>query len=1015
MRIDGNGIGDIAKLSIGVESKSSKTVDDSASNVGAAKKPEGMVSSYGIQATTVEKALVSLESELDKIKQEAGQMDLDTIMHQMAVLSNALSGEDYQKLQEEGYSLNDTDVATIVTVMDKIKAELAKSGMDIRVFGDDLSMEQMEAITGSAASARQMAADLTDCQEGAITYLVGNELEPTIENLYWAQHSGSQQKPVDQELLEDEGFRDQVAQVIAQAGLPVDDTTMGYGALLLANGIPLTPENIRYVDGLQNLRLPQPESQVEAAISRSVAEGKDPQEAYLMEGYSAAERAVAAMEVIAGADEETVAEVVESQEPLTIANLARAKEGSLQSDKDGNHVSEKAEGDGKDSAVTDRRLQLLLAQRQLAEVRLAMTAQANYRLIGKGVALETIELEQLVEELKSQEQNYYKQLLEQSGGVPDQEAVDSLQQTMETTESLKELPAYVLGRYELPQMTLENLYTEGVSVKDSLDQAHKAYETMMTVPRSDLGDSIQKAFGNVDEILADLELEPSPANQRAVRILAYNQTEINAENISKIKAADEKVQNLFQNLKPAVAVEMIREGIHPLNMDISTLNQKAEEILAQQDPGGEESYSRYLWDMEHSRQITPEEKESCIGIYRLLRQIEKTDGAVIGAVISQGGELSLRNLLSAMRSRKAKGFDVTVDQDFGASSEVSRSGSTIDQQINAAYQTDCAKEAAKLLTPEGVRTCMEDSQWEDMTPEQLLWQLKQQGDIRPEEEVKDGWENQELEFFSSGSMTEERALKLLSQYEMPVDAYHLVAAERLLNNRNTVFRRLFDPRNREQNIDFQKVKEDILERFGEAVKTPEDMAKAQKELADTAEHVMEGMLNEEHITSQEVRDIKIMRTQIEMTGIMAREENYAIPVLIGDEMTNVQLKIVRGHEKRGMVDILFETENSGKLSAHFQASEQRIEGLVMSDQPQLLEQLKSQEQQLASRMRLEEQQEVEFRFLLNGGMDLSEIVQAGSDRDSSGQDGAYAVQTKQLYGIARSFLETVKQEVSHES
>lgn len=44
---------------------------------------------------------------------------------------------------------------TIVTETDKIKAQLAKAGVDISFFGDDLTMEQLEAITGSVELATQ--------------------------------------------------------------------------------------------------------------------------------------------------------------------------------------------------------------------------------------------------------------------------------------------------------------------------------------------------------------------------------------------------------------------------------------------------------------------------------------------------------------------------------------------------------------------------------------------------------------------------------------------------------------------------------------------------------------------------------------------------------------------------------------------------------------------------------------------------------------------------------------------
>ena len=105
--------------------------------------------------------------------------------------------------------MNDTEVDTIVTVVDKIKVELAKAGMDISVFGDTLDAEQIEKIAAGAGEARQLeiamaqadlpltqenladcqdameqAADLAICNDEAVKYMLDNELPPTVENLY---------------------------------------------------------------------------------------------------------------------------------------------------------------------------------------------------------------------------------------------------------------------------------------------------------------------------------------------------------------------------------------------------------------------------------------------------------------------------------------------------------------------------------------------------------------------------------------------------------------------------------------------------------------------------------------------------------------------------------------------------------------------------------------------------------------------------------------------------------------
>lgn len=1012
MRIDYTGRNEIITSNTGIKAKGPNTVEAGSTAQTSGKeeghnKTGGASCGCGVMAATVDKALFSLESELEKLKQDASSIDLDLIKTQMAVLSNTLTGEDAKHLHEEGYSLNDAQAETIVTVMDKIKMELAKSGMDISVFGDDLSMDQLEAMTGNAASAAQMASDLRQCSEGDIAYLTEHELEPTIENLYWAQHSGSSCKSGDTSMLEDANLKSQVEQIIQQAGLLVNETTLGYGELLLGNQIPLTPENIRYVDKLANLKLPLEAAEIEQAISQAVSEGRAPGEAYMMEGFSLGERAQEAYQVVQQADDETLEDVVSSGEPVTIEALSNAqKRRDALADNGTKNEKKAVPSEHVAPEVGDSRL--VAARRQLEEIRLMMTSQANYRLLKKGISIETRDLEQLVEDLKELENDYYTALLKEQGVEPTPENTALFRETSEKTEALKWFPSYLIGKYLTDTPTISGMYENGSNLKASLDQANQAYETMMTVPRGDLGDSIQKAFGNVDDILKDLALEPTAANQRAVRILGYNQMEITPEHIAEVKAADEKMQNLFQNMKPGVVMEMIREGINPLETDLNTLNQKAEEIGARLDSGQEEKYSRYLWKLEQNKEISQEEKESYIGIYRLLRQIEKTDGAVIGAVVNQGGELSLKNLLTAIRSKKSKGMNVSVDDEFGAAKEVYRKDLSISQQIEASYQTDCGKEAYKMLEPEYVESSVSTGDWQDMTPEELLWMMKGQQQARPEADELSY--SRELELFEANQKAEQAVLQILKDYNQPVDTWHILAAGQFIHNRNSVFRKLFDNEQMKHSPDLQAAKEKLLEEFAEAVKTPEDMAKAQMALAETAEHVMEGMINETEISSLTVEELKIARTQIQLSSSMSKEENYAIPVLIADEMTNVQLKIVRGKKTRGMVDVLFETERMGKVAARFTVSEQRIEGFLASDREETVEQFRQQEDWLKEQMSQEEGQKLQFHYVKQENLDLSEFTKGQQNRtDGQQSPEEYQVQTKEFYNIAKLFMETVKQ------
>ena len=599
-------------------------------------------------------------------------------------------------------------------------------------------------------------------------------------------------------------------------------------------------------------------------------------------------------------------------------------------------------------------------------------------------------------------------------------------ETMGKTHELAGTPAYLLGNTRTDIDTINGMHQAGMSLKAELERAGEAYEALRTAPRADLGDSMKKAFRNVDDILEDLDLEVTEPNRRAVRILAYNRMEINPESISGIKAADQKVQNMFQNLSPSVVLEMIREGVNPLEMTVEQLNSKAAEIKNSMEGAEEDKFSKFLWKLEQHQEITLEERDSYIGIYRLLNQIDKTDGAVVGALVNQGAELTMKNLLTAVRTNRNSGIDVSVDETFGGTESAPTEELSISQQIESAYQTDCAKEAFGMVTPEGLQQAMANGTgktnrqaagsqqnmansagkpWAELTPEELLWQLKQ---APKDAETEEAYYREQMQEFAGAKEAEAQVLQMLTSHDMPVTAYNILAAKQMMEQRN-VFKNLFDPKNLGKEVDFEEVKAGILEEFGEAAKTPEDMAKAQKKLAEVAENVMKTMIQSKDVRSLDIRDMKIVKQQIALGTQMAKEEHYAIPVLVADELTNVQLKIVRGKEERGRVDIMFDSPALGKVAASFQIQPESVKGYIISDSPRTIEELKNREAELQERISPDAGDAWKVDMICSDNLKLSRFTfgekEAGQPEQ---QKEPSPVQTRALYGAAKAFLEEIK-------
>lgn len=946
----------------------------------------GVSASGTINMATYENPWKEEEDSVVEQVQKNEDVTADSRKNEMAVLSNTLSTEDLREMEKDGFSVNSTDTHTVVTVSDKIKAALAQAGVDISAYGGGLTREQLENITGSAAVASQIesvlkaydlpateaniggsiealerATAISGITDDMMSYLLKNNLEPTIQNIYKAQYSSTRdiQRSADNQYLSE--LEPQITQIIESFGMEADEETMANAKWLLQEQIPLTEEALGYLSELRELSGQIEDGSVDwdgmlDSIANTIREGKRPAEA-----------------------------------------------------------------------------SMIVARRQLEETRLTMTKEADATIEKLGVEMDYKSMEDTVENLKEQERQYYKELLGSVGIESSEQNVDVMEQTLSVFDELKSMPAYVLGQVN-QEDSIGEIHSAGTQMQQALARANESYETLMTAPRSDMGDSIQKAFRNVDEILRSMNLDTTVANQRAARILAYNGMDITESNIASVKALDEEMQRAFRNLNPAVTLEMIRKGENPLDMSMQQLNQVAEEIKLETGEDEQERFSRYLWKLEQNHAISEEERSSYIGIYRLIAQVEKTDGAALGFLYHQGADITMRNLLSAVRTGKKGGMDYSVTDEFdGVSAKAS--GVKIDEQITIGFQTNCVKDVMDQLSPEKLSQLGENG-WLDLTPEQFAEKLAQMQTSEVESQAEEQYVQEQLALYQQASEMSQEVYSYLEHFDMPNTMVNILAVGQMLRHPNQMMETLWR-NNRGNKTSVEKVeqlKQQVLEQFGEALKNPQELADAQETLADVAEHVMDTMIIEDpNVKTLDIRQMQLATAQFRLCAGKTKEESYMIPVQSGDSVTGVSLKIVRGEKKKGAVDILFESASLGKVAASFEANSHGISGMIAADDKQTAQRFRNHLDVLAEEIRkgadeteefvdiniayvsdlsLEHYEMMSIRRESVGGSTVATASTAATDhaRHTSEEmdDSSYTIQTSRLYHIAENFIQSIQ-------
>lgn len=199
----------------------------------------------------------------------------------------------------------------------------------------------------------------------------------------------------------------------------------------------------------------------------------------------------------------------------------------------------------------------------------------------------------------------------------------------------------------------------------------------------------------------------------------------------------------------------------------------------------------------------------------------------------------------------------------------------------------------------------QDSDWENMTPEEFKAALELAKEQADESGIDADYAKEQLAQLEQAANADESIYRILDKYDIPNTISNVLAMESMLNQRNQMFRKIFGSSMADHNgdnqvdaDDLEAIKQELLEEFGEAVSEPADMAAAQEKLGELAENVMKTMINSDHVTSLDVREMKMLSAQLSVNSILAKEEQYAVPVMVNDELMNVSVKIVRGVDKK---------------------------------------------------------------------------------------------------------------------
>nr|MBQ8253100.1 hypothetical protein [Lachnospiraceae bacterium] len=1019
-----------------------KTAETAAQNVGKSRSTKG-VSGVLFGKSQEQQAYGKQTKSAQEVKDQAGLLSGEDYKNYMAVMSSTMSGEDFSSMMEEGVKPGKTQVSDAVTIMDHIKTVMAKSGVVVSGFNGsgDIPMEKLEAMAGNAAYAQslagafqendvplteenvteamkqsELATEITGLSDSVKQYLIENESELSVNDIYKAKfsaESGSHTGKTGHYFTDDmngyfgkqaqgadyEELNAQIEKVIKEAGLSVNEETQSEAKWLLDKGMLLTGENLEKLHRMNKMEFPMTREDALSHIAQALREGKQAKDADLSRD-GIYKQAAQLRETVDGISDQALAQVVSSGEVLNIRNLAGAQR---EIDLAQAAYSGKAE-------VISNEAALLHAQRTLEEVRLQMTVSANVILLKSDYSIDTAELTKLVEQLKAAEQTMNRTQGLTAGDAQKQE---QFLDVMEKTTAIRQMPAAVIPKVmdAAEHLTLQRVYEEGRILESTYKKAGESYEALMTAPRADMGDRLKDAFSNIDDILQDLDFELTEDNRRSVRILAYNQMELTGENIIRVRATDADLKFLLDKMTPSATLQMIRDGINPLEETVSDLT----DYFTKQDnelTDRVETFSRFLYEMEHSGQISAEERDTYMGIYRLIRQIEKGDGKAIGAIVNSGQELTFANLLSAVRTGQKHGIDQVVDDNFGLLENAEAKGTRISDQINRYYET----KATGLLEMMSPVVMSQNHVTMDTTWEELM-ELSQTQDAP--EQLQRAYLEEQLQLLRQDISAEDPVVEMLLANRQAITPDNLHGGEKLLGRRGEMFRKIKEFAEKQESADADIT--EALNRMTEHFTTATDAQDAYEEVQQSVNDRLEEMMLSGDMGYLDIRALSSLSKQLSLAGNLAKEENYELPAVIDGQLTSVNVRFRHDAEnsaERGSVSIFAELAGGEKITAQLKLQGDFITGYMGCSDKEKTAQFAEKRADFVQKILSETGKTADINFVYSeeikqsmyeGGHQAGKPMKAGvrdlgeTERQTEEAQGRHT-SAKELYQTAKAFI-----------
>ena len=717
-----------------------------------------------------------------------------------------------------------------------------------------------------------------------------SQKDVTINSLYESNFKGAYKKS-------NRVFKEtEVADVLKMNGLEENQQNTWAAKMLLSHGMEVDVQSVKRLDNIQTA-IDSLDAFVEKQKELEVLDEKAIEDRLLLKNgqVSYSEQDITDLkEVLGKVTDQDINEILEEDKITNIKNLKEVMykntKQALGEDKKG--LPEELAG--------ERLEEIEVIKEQINQIRAKLTTEAAQKISEK-MPIESMQLSQVVQEINLLENQKIEESLK---GV-------ELEVTTENKEIIRNVMDTKGLMIQRRDITLEiEVANEEAVTLEQMKEALASYGANESIPEARFGENLNSVEEQIEEVLKLQGIEVNEDTIMAAKALIANNLEINTEQMKNVLQTTLKVNTFLEEITPMAVAKLVKEGINPYK---STVDQLLSWMSNEKIATLKGSVAESIVALEEKGQINAMQKESMIGLYRIMQAVEDNQEEVVGYLYKNELPLTIEHLWEATKYINKKGknnyVEVAVDDHLGevvsrsegktAKSMLEKSNIEIAKNIEVTrlveempleLETDTESKLRKInafLYPfikEQFKAQIGKFEGMSTLPQSFLEKLEYIKTIHPE------------------------VINTMAQGNIPLTISNIYWFGKI-NENPALYAQVLE-RN-------QMLKEDLPDRIEEIEMQLEEIeakARSEKEIAVTTGDI------------SKYRDVKVMEEVVQMQKQIIKQEGiYHIPLLINGEQRLIKLQLQKddastkeNNEKSLKAIISYEAQYLGKVKAYIE-------------------------------------------------------------------------------------------------